>query len=170
MRALMQDHFDFVWRTLRRLGVPSAELDDAVQKVFLVVDRKLSLIDAGSEQSFVFQTALRVASDVRRTLRRRRELGETALPDRVDTSPGPDDAFDRKQARVMLDAVLEEMSIELRIVFILFELEELSSIEIGKILGLPTGTVVSRLRRARATFQARIAEWEKLEAERGGGQ
>jgi len=67
----------------------------------------------------------------------------------------------------MLDAVLEDMPIDLRVVFILFEVEELSSIEIGRLLGVPTGTVASRLRRARADFQARVAELEKVDDRRG---
>ncbi len=164
LRALVSTQFDFAWRSLRRLGVPEADLDDAAQQVFLVVNRKLSLIEPGRERSFVFQIALRVASDVRRTLRRRREVGEAALPERIDHAPLPDEHADRERMRAVLDAVLEDMPIELRAVFVLFELEELSSLEIGELLGIPTGTVASRLRRARVDFQARVAE---LDANQG---
>jgi RNA polymerase sigma-70 factor (ECF subfamily) len=167
LRALIDEHFDFVWRTLRRLGVPPSDLDDATQQVFLVVSRKLSLIDIEREKAFVFQTALRVAADARRTLRRRREVLDGSLFERVDGAPGPEDVADRKRARAMLDAVLEDMPIDLRVVFILFEVEELSSIEIGRLLGVPTGTVASRLRRARADFQARVAVLEKVDDRRG---
>jgi RNA polymerase sigma-70 factor (ECF subfamily) len=167
LRALIDEHFDFVWRTLRRLGVPPSDLDDATQQVFLVVTRKLSLIDIDRERPFVFQTALRVAADARRTVRRRREVLDSTLFERVDGAPGPDDVADRKRARAVLDAVLEDMPLDLRVVFILFEVEELSSIEIGRLLGVPTGTVASRLRRARADFQARVRRLEELADKRG---
>ncbi len=167
LRALIDEHFDFVWRTLRRLGVPPSDLDDATQQVFLVVSRKLALIDIEREKAFVFQTALRVAADARRTLRRRREVLDASLFERVDGAPGPEDVAYRKRARAMLDAVLDDMPIDLRVVFILFEVEELSSIEIGRLLGVPTGTVASRLRRARADFQARVAVLEKFDDRRG---
>ena len=167
LRALIDEHFDFIWRTLRRLGVPQADLDDATQQVFWVACRKLSLIDADRERPFLFQTALRVAADARRTLRRRREVIDANLLDRVDSAPGPDDAVDRKRARVLFDAVLDDLPLDLRAVFILFEVEELSSIEIGRLLGVPTGTVASRLRRARVAFQDRVRQLEALETERG---
>src|SRR5690242_17321725 len=78
LRALQEEHFEFLWRSLRRLGVPEADVDDAVQQVFLVAARREIL--PGSERSFLFATALRVASHARRTLRRRRESGE-AVPE-----------------------------------------------------------------------------------------
>jgi RNA polymerase sigma-70 factor (ECF subfamily) len=164
LRALVDEHFELVWRTLRRLGVPVSDLDDASQQVFLVVSRKLQAIESGKEKPFLFQTAVRVASDARRTLRRRREVIDPALLDRIDSAPGPEALTERKHARALLDSVLDEMPIELRAVFVLFEIEELSSIEIGQLLGIPTGTVASRLRRARAAFQGRV---EEIEATRG---
>jgi len=167
LRALIDEHYDFIWRTLRRLGVAPSDLDDAAQQVFVVVSRKLSLIEVSRERPFVFQTALRVAADARRTVRRRREIIDPNLLDGVDTAPGPDDIADRKRARVLLDRVLEDMPLDLRAVFVLFEVEELSSIEIGRLLGVPTGTVASRLRRARADFQARVRQLEELECKRG---
>src|SRR5262249_7220844 len=128
LRALVSEHFDLVWRTLRRLGVPVPDLDDAAQQVFLVVSRKLPMIEIGKEKPFIFQTAIRVASDARRTVRRRREVIDPNLLDGVDSSPGPEALTERKRARALLDAVLDEMPIELRAVFVLFEIEEMSSI------------------------------------------
>src|SRR5690349_2580769 len=99
LRALLNEHFELVWRTLRRLGVPVSDLDDAAQQVFLVVRRKLAAIEPGKEKPFIFQTALRVASDARRTLRRRREVFDPALLDGVDGSLGPEALVERKRAR-----------------------------------------------------------------------
>src|SRR5438552_2214196 len=69
LRLLMAAHFDFVWRSLRRLGLLDAEADDGAQEVFLVASRKLAQINTGSERQFLFATAVRVASTRRRSLK-----------------------------------------------------------------------------------------------------
>src|SRR6185503_12457631 len=68
LRAMVEEHFDFIWRSLARMSVPETEIADCVQQVFLVASRKLSAIAQGSERSFLLGTALRVASDARRAL------------------------------------------------------------------------------------------------------
>ena len=69
LTLLMQQHFEFVWRSLRRLGLSGADADDASQEVFLVASRKLEAIAEGRERSFLFGAALKVASTRRRSLR-----------------------------------------------------------------------------------------------------
>ena len=170
LRRLVDANFDFIWRTLRRLGVPEADVDDAAQQVFLVVSRKLPLIDPNNERSFLFGTALRVASDVRRARRRRREEPglEPGGADHFDTGPGPEDIVAQRRARALLDAVLEAMPADLQTVFVLFELEELPTPDIASLLGIPVGTVASRLRRAREEFQDRAKRLKARCAPRGG--
>ncbi len=152
LRRLVTEHHGFVWRSLVRLGVPRADVDDAVQQVFLVVTRRLADIAEGAERSFLYGVSLRVASRARRTQARRREVADVAVAERVDTSDRPDDLLDRARARAMLDSILEAMPLDLRSVFTLFELEQLTMAEIAELLQLPQGTVASRLRRARETF------------------
>ena len=72
LRRIVDDNFAFIWRSLRRLGVGSGDLDDCAQQVFLVVSRKLESIEPGCERSFLFGTGMRVASRMRRTPRPRR--------------------------------------------------------------------------------------------------
>ncbi len=157
LRELVEAHHDFVWRSVRRLGVAAGDADDAVQRVFLVAAQKLGSIRAGSERSFLFQTALRVASDSRRAKRRRREAPEPeGEEERASGEPVGEELLDLRRARRQLDRILDEMPLELRAVFVLFELEELTMAEIAKLLGLPPGTVASRLRRARSAFQDRV--------------
>jgi RNA polymerase sigma-70 factor, ECF subfamily len=156
MRGMVEQHFDFIWRTLRRLGVGEADADDATQEVFLVASRKLEEVAVSKERSFLFGTALRVASTHRRTSSRRRESPGGSLDDRTAQGLGPDDMTERHRARRLLDEVLNELDIDVRGVFVLFELEELTAPQIAELLGIPVGTVASRLRRAREVFRAAL--------------
>jgi RNA polymerase sigma-70 factor (ECF subfamily) len=168
LRALVDAHFDFIWRSLRRLGVPEEGLDDAAQQVFLVALRRIDEIAAGRERAFLFGTAMNVAGDARRALVRAREgKDERALEAAVDSAPTPDQVVVRKQARALLDEVLAAMDDDLRTVFVLFEIEGMTSPEIASLLGIAPGTAASRLRRGREQFRA-IAKRVRARALRGG--
>jgi len=151
--TLLADHHAFVWRSLRRLGIPDCDVEDASQQVFLVAHRRLPDIVPESERSFLFQTALRVAADWRRAHKRRCEDAGRELPDVPDLTANPEEQIDQQRQRAMLDRVLEAMPMELRAVFVLFELEEMTMMEIATISDIPPGTVASRLRRARQAFR-----------------
>lgn len=153
LRRIFDAHFTFVWRYLRRLGLSEADADDAAQQVFVVLARRLNTIDTAKERAFLCGTAIRISSEHRRARTRRREVAGDDLAEPIDNTLGPDDLADRERARALLDEVLEQMDDKLRAVFVLFELEELSTLQIAEMLGLPTGTVASRLRRARESFQ-----------------
>lgn len=155
LRELVDQHADFLWRSLRRLGVPEAQVDDALQQVFLVASRKLDRIEPGCERSFLFGVASHTAAHVRRSAARRPEApAEADDLEVLDPGPQPDASVDDARARVLLDLALDGLPDDLRQVFVLHELEELASPEIAALLGLPVGTVASRLRRAREAFQA----------------
>ena len=168
IEGLVEAHFDFIWRSLRRLGLPAADADDATQEVFLVASRRLNDLEVGRERSFLFGTALRVASLWRRTHARheRRVQGAAALP--PAPVPNPEDLAVRRRNREVLDLMLDELPLDLRAVFVLFELEELSVLEIARLLELKPGTAASRLRRAREGFQAAVRRWQAREAFCGG--
>lgn len=152
-RALVTENFSFVWRSLLRLGVPRPDAEDALQQVFLVASRKIDDIEPGRERSFLFGTAVRIASRARRTAQRRREVLDNEPERAVDPAPGAEEQIDRARARATLDAILDGMPIELRAVFVLFELEQSTMADIAVLLDVPPGTVASRLRRAREHFQ-----------------
>jgi RNA polymerase sigma-70 factor (ECF subfamily) len=154
LRRIVGEYHDFVWRSLRRMGVAEHATEDAAQQVFLVLSHKLDTVGEESERSFLFGTVVRVASGVRRAQARRREVSAVEVQEPVDESPGADVLVDEKKARAVLDGILEAMPEDLRAVFVLFELEELPAIDIAEILSIPAGTVASRLRRARELFQA----------------
>ncbi|MGC4067219.1 MAG: sigma-70 family RNA polymerase sigma factor [Polyangiaceae bacterium] len=155
LEALVEGQYEFVWRQVRRLGVRDGDADDAAQQVFLVAARKLAQIREGCERSFSYQTALRVSSDYRRSSKRRYESSLSDLPDqqnRDDRQPSTDELLDLRRARQRLDEVLDQLPMDLRAVFVLHELEQTTMADIAELLDLPSGTVASRLRRARQQF------------------
>lgn len=156
---LLRTHFRDVWRIVRRFGVPENSADDAAQEVFIIASRRLADIAPGSERPFLFASAVRVAANARRALGARRECAEDdSAPEGVDPSPSAEALLDQKRLRQMLDRVLDELSDDLRVSFVLYELEGMSSPEIAELLGIPVGTVASRLRRAREAFEIAAAK------------
>jgi RNA polymerase sigma-70 factor (ECF subfamily) len=156
LRAMVDRYLDFVARVLRNAGTPEAELDDDVQRTFIAVANRLDDVRPDAEKSFLLQTALRMAAHARRTLARRREVHDSDAQLCIQGPLQPEQMLDQKRARELLDSVLAEMAMELRTVFVLYELEELSMTEIASTLRIPQGTVASRLRRARADFRDRV--------------
>jgi RNA polymerase sigma-70 factor (ECF subfamily) len=166
LRAAIDAHYDVVWRFLRRMGVPEAAVEDAAQQVLLVFARRVDRVDVGAELSFLLGTALRVAADVRKQSARQREVADDgAFGEVAADAPDPDDALDERRARRLLDRVLERMPADLRSVFVMCDVEELTMAEAAASIGIPAGTVASRLRRARAAFHDLL---DAAQRERGG--
>jgi RNA polymerase sigma-70 factor (ECF subfamily) len=164
----MATHYEAVWRFLRRLGLAAADIDDATQKVFVVFAGRVASVEPASERSFLFASAVRVASDARRKRARSRESlaaeGETF--DVEDPSPSAEDGIDDRRLRRWLDEVLGTLSEEHRAVLVLVDIEEQTMAEVSDVLAIPKGTVASRLRRARELFEdAAAALKAKLEKE-----
>ena len=158
LRQIVEANFDALWRFLRRLGIGVGDVDDAVQEVILVLARKLHLVEKGSERSFVFSTAFRIASDMRKRAKRRRQLEAAPLYEPADLGPDPETSAEQKRLTQLFARVLEQLSLELRAVFVLYELEEFTMAEIAETLALPPGTVASRLRRGREAFERLAAQ------------
>jgi RNA polymerase sigma-70 factor (ECF subfamily) len=170
LREMVDQHFDFIWRSLRALGVPSVVADDACQQVFIIASRKLELIAIGSERSFLFATARGVAANARRAhLRNREDADANALEGEMDRAPDPEQVATRNEAKRLLETILAGMAEDVRTVFVLFELEGMTTAEIANLLSLPMGTVASRLRRAREHFEAETARLQAA-VRRGGGR
>jgi RNA polymerase sigma-70 factor (ECF subfamily) len=146
-------HYDAIWRTLRRLGVAEASVDDAAQRVFMVAAQKLDILVPGGEGRFLYGVALRVASEHRRRDPARREIAdEAAISALADEAPGPEQALLDHEARAALDATLDAMPHDLREILVLVEIEGLAVTEIATMFEIPIGTASSRLRRAREAF------------------
>jgi RNA polymerase sigma-70 factor (ECF subfamily) len=169
LRSILEEQYDFVWRTLRRLGLDSGEADDGAQQAFLVASRRLAEIRVGGERAYLFGIAYRVAADARKRSARRHEKPSEDVGEVIDPAPTADERIDQERARALLDAALARLPMELRLVFTLHELEEMSMSEIAQVLGIPSGTVASRLRRAREEFEAIVARMTKRGRTAGGG-
>ena len=158
--AFVRGHLSFVWRALRRFGVSEADAPDATQQVFMVATARLAAIEAGRERAFLFGTALRIASKVRRGNTRKPLLSaknESEPDEQLSDWPSAEQLVDQRRARGVLDEILAGMPEAQRAVFVLYEVEEMTMAEIAGMLELPAGTVASRLRRAREYFQECVA-------------
>ncbi|MCC6557170.1 MAG: sigma-70 family RNA polymerase sigma factor [Polyangiaceae bacterium] len=159
---IYDEHLAFVWRSLRRLGVGDACLDDAVQEVFLVVHRRLHAFEARSSmKTWLFGIVLRVARSFRRAAQRRpggealAAQGDEAVAD--PRGPAPDEHAEHSEALRTLHELLDEVGEEKREVFVLAELEQLTAPEIAEALGIGLSNVYGRLRAARREFEQALA-------------
>jgi RNA polymerase sigma-70 factor, ECF subfamily len=164
-------NFKYVWRCLRALGVGDAVLDDAVQDVFLVVQKKSAQFDGKGElRTWLYAIALRIArryraaaaEDARRRAADSRPLGTDdaeALPE----LPAPADtehSVEHVERLELARRALERLDDSKREVFVLGHVEQMSAPEIAETIGIPLNTVYSRLRAARLEFRAHIARLE----------
>lgn len=161
LRGLFDDNFELVGRVVRNLGVAASEVDDVVERVFSSAAARLADIGEGCERGFLLQAAVRWAANARRARARIREIGYDELPDVPDRAASPEELTENRRAATVLDQLLAAMPVELRAVFVLDEIEEMSRSEIAEVLGVPEGTVASRLRRARETFESKLARWKR---------
>lgn len=159
-----EDYFDFAWCSARRLGVPDATLDDAVQEVFVIVHRRLSEFEGRSSvKTWLFGIVRNVSREARRSIRRKSphdaRPGALADPDLLTAAADqqPDRLAERSAENRVLHELLDRLDDEKREVFVLAELEQLAVPEIAEILGANLNTVYARLRAARKEFDAAVA-------------
>jgi len=156
LRDLVDRHMGLASRIIRNLGIPDCDVDDLLQQAFSITAARMADIAAGKERAFLIQTAIRLAASARRTRALSRETPTDELPDVSDGRPSPEELSEQARTLRMLDGVLSDMDLDLRSVFVLYEVEEMTMAEIAVALQLPPGTVASRLRRAREDFLARV--------------
>ncbi|MBX3224749.1 MAG: sigma-70 family RNA polymerase sigma factor [Labilithrix sp.] len=163
-RAAIEPLVQVAFRVLQRLGVRNDEIDDALQAVLIAADRKFDALQVRAElRAYTCAVCVNVAREIGRT-RNRHAVRSTTLEDLeeapLSSDADPADALERKQTLAMIQQILEGMIPERREVFVLYELEELSGREIAEHLGVPAGTVASRLRKARVDFREALARAE----------
>jgi RNA polymerase sigma-70 factor, ECF subfamily len=153
--GVYRTHFDAVWRTLRRLGVPDKDATDAAQEVFLIAYRRLAEFEGRSSmKTWLFGIAFRVASNRRNRGSHRREVMDDGLVEALGVVSNFETEMEQRDLLRLLERVLDRLPLEQRAVFTLYEMEGLTGDEIAAALGVPAGTVRSRLRLAREAFSA----------------
>ena len=147
LRKIYEDHFDFVWNTLRRLGIPKRHLADVSHDTFIVIHRTLDRYDPERPvRPWLVAIAARVASDFRRRAIHRREVLRAESDSDI---PGPSSGPEQHDARDIVLRALDMLSEEQRIVVVMHDINGFTAPEIADALSLPPNTVYSRLRLAR---------------------
>jgi RNA polymerase sigma-70 factor (ECF subfamily) len=157
-KAIYEGHFDYVWHSLRRIGVGDADLEDLCHDVFVAFYRGLETYDPSRPlKPWLFGIAFRVASDHRRRARHRFEVPPNLeMGDYADKSPIADDRVATRQAQNLVERALQALDADKRAVFILHEIDGHSMPEIAAVIPVPLNTLYSRLRLARAEFAASV--------------
>lgn len=156
---LYDEHADFVWRSLARLGIPEADREDLLQEVFVVVHRTRNEYRGdGKVTTWLYGITLRIASRHRRWRRVREEVPSASFTARAPETP--EAVASTRQRADLVTRLVDQLAEDKRCVFILFELQGLSCQEIADTLDVPVGTVYSRLHAARAQFKL---AWLQLE-------
>jgi RNA polymerase sigma-70 factor, ECF subfamily len=167
--SIYRDYFDFVWATVRRLGVSPASVDDVVQDVFVVIHTRLHTLERPEAlRSWIYGVARRTVSDHLRSQRVRLASGGYQADQRyARAAPTPLDLKEQSDKVELLWTLLGELEEVKREIFIMAEIDELAVPEIAECLQIPLNTAYSRLRAARQAF--RQAHDRHVARERRGG-
>lgn len=152
--SLYEEHFAFVWRSLRLLGVSRDALEDAAQETFAVVARRVEAFDGRSSvRTWIFAIARKTAANQRRTQRRKlsplRPLDEPI----ASPAPSPEAQAQAAEAAARVEAFCDTLDEERRAIFVLALLEGVPVPELAPALGLPLNTVYSRIRALRQALE-----------------
>lgn len=138
-------HFDFVWRSLRLLGVADEAVEDATQDTFSVVSRQLSEFEGRSAlKTWLFAILQRVAANYRRT-RRRKQRPLLPFEDAASEGPTPLAQVEALEAARVVERYCAGLDPERRALFVLAVLEALPAAEVAVALELPVARVYSRV-------------------------
>jgi RNA polymerase sigma-70 factor (ECF subfamily) len=160
--------FDYVWCTLRRMGVPESSLPDAAHDVFVVVFRRLGDFDPSRPvRPWLFGIAYRVASDRRALAYNRKESPTDVLPETAAaTEPDALQSLERSQRRAMVHTALGSVDAAQRAVLIAHDLEERPMADVAREMEIPLKTAWSRLRLARESLTRALQRAMKRGGER----
>lgn len=159
-------HFDYVWRSLKRLGVAQADLGDLTHDVFVVAWRQRDVIDPTRPlRPWLFGVCFRTASAHRR--RSWFKFGKHAVANEpADWRPSPEHAALVRAELEALNLALAEVPIKQRAVLLLHDFDEAPATEVASALGIPLKTVYSRLDAGRKRFRQCYRQQELLQTAR----
>jgi RNA polymerase sigma-70 factor (ECF subfamily) len=160
--SVYEEHFSFVWRMARRLGVADESLDDVCQEVFFVVHKRLEQFAGRSSlKTWVFGILHNVVLVHRRSLGRRSPSHRSTTPPvdpetLADANASPYDHLSTAEAGHIARRLLETLDEEKRTILVLVEIEEMSVADVAKALCVNVNTAHARLRAARKQFTQAI--------------
>jgi RNA polymerase sigma-70 factor (ECF subfamily) len=163
------EHGDFVCRCLQRFGIRSADVLDASQEVFVTVHKRLHTFERdASMPAWLYGICRKVAAQHRRRAYLRRELHVDVEDMGIASGrPDPEESLDVARARRELCTILDELDVDKRAVFVMYEIEQMECAAIAEIMGVPVGTVYSRLHTARKAFEAALERWRMRQSRKG---
>ncbi len=163
-RAIYEAEADYVWNSLRRLGVPPSDVEDLTQEVFVAAFRSFDRYDPSRPlRHWLFGVAVHVANHFRRQPRHRHEVAvvqDDGRPETHDGRAGPDEAASIAQDRRRLLAALNTLDLGKRAVWVMHEIDEVPIPEVARALGLRLNTAYSRLRSARTELAEALRSTE----------
>jgi RNA polymerase sigma factor (sigma-70 family) len=161
-------HLDAAYNLARWLTRDPHDAEDVVQEAYLRALRFFDGLREGDARPWLLTIVRHVCYDWMRKNRPQEVVGdieEEELRDRADTETtigqNPETLLLRAADRAMINRAIEALPAAFREVLILRELEELSYEQIAAVAGVPIGTVMSRLSRARALIRKAVTEDEK---------
>ncbi len=159
---LYRQHFDFVCRSLRLLGVARDALEDASQDVFGVALRRLDEFEGKSSvKTWIFAIVQRVASNHRRTERRKRSPLEALSDVTAALGPSPEAAAQAAQSAALIQTFSDSLDEGRRALLVLGVIEGLSMREVASALGIAVPTAYTRLRALRRTLAQFLEQQEQ---------
>lgn len=163
---IYKENAAFVWASLQRLGVRSSDLEDVMQEVFVVVHRRVGSFDGTAKMTtWLFGISMRVAAAYRRRGFRRNETFLENPPEtETESDASPEEELSRSESRRRLELLLDELELDRRAVFVMFEIDEVPCSEIAELVGVPLNTVYTRLHAARKEFQQALARMHARES------
>jgi RNA polymerase sigma-70 factor (ECF subfamily) len=158
---LFVTHGPFIGRVIRRLTGDGPQVDDLLQETFIVAHRRRADFDPRSDaRAWLYGIAAKLCSRHHRGLSRFARLKQRLVEELPEgwASPveRPDRALERQEEVRTVREAIERLSFKQREVFVLFELEGLEGEAIAELLGLPLGTVWTRLKAARERFTQQV--------------
>lgn len=153
--ALLRRHYDRLYALCRRMTGDDADAADACQEALMAVVRGLPSFDGRAAfGTWAYRVATNACLD---ELRRRRRRPEPGLPEGPAEVPAPVDAVEGVITRLDLDQALQSLPADYRAAVVLRDVCGLSYEEIGQTLGIPPGTVRSRIARGRSALLPHLA-------------
>ncbi|MBV9949202.1 MAG: RNA polymerase sigma factor [Myxococcales bacterium] len=165
-RTVFQEHFAYVWNSLRHFGVRANDLEDLTHEVFLRVHERFDECDTSRPlRPWLFAFAYRVAAAHRRLARHRVEVMRADIDAAAETAPA-DHVLMQREDRELALGVLQAIALDRRAVFILHDIDGVPIPEVAEALQMPVNTAYSRLRLARMECHAAVRRLRRARGER----